>query len=105
ASPPISLAVASARALSMSRHATVAPCSASMRADAAPMPDPAPVTAAILPSRRPLMAIPLLSVGCKFSPSDPGGRQGPLLRRRQVKAVECGHALGVHAAADDLVGD
>ncbi len=51
--PPLSvipLAVASARAPSRSAHATPAPCRASTAAVAAPIPDPAPVTTAVLSS-------------------------------------------------------
>ncbi len=49
AAPPIVAAVAFAAASFMSRQTTVAPCAAAPIATASPMPDPAPMTAAVLP--------------------------------------------------------
>src|SRR5262245_66034681 len=56
--PALPVAVASAGAPSMSTQATAAPSAARRWATARPMPEPAPVTNAVLPSKRGSITVP-----------------------------------------------
>src|SRR5262249_60110329 len=71
ARPPLGLDLvgdAAARSALVSAMATCAPSSAKSRAVASPMPEAPPVTAAILPSSRPLM---IASLGAALSHTQP----------------------------------
>src|SRR5690606_12730472 len=94
ACPPavvISVVTDSAAAGSRSTTATAAPSAAKRSAEARPSPEPAPVTRAILPARRPvvLMVKPLVS---RWVSGEQGGE--PPVQHRGGGIVA---AMGVHA--------